>query len=234
MFAFKKILSSLLMPFSIGLFLILLGIIFLFKRKIQKAKAFLIIGIIWTMIISHSSFANLLLAPLENSYPKLQSVPEHAKYIVFLGGDMENRGWEVLKQYNKIHGAKIITSGYEGRGSTPEAIRTAAIIKDAGIIGEDILIYPKPKDTREEAKNIKNILRNERFVLVTSAYHMQRAMIIFESEGMKPIPAPTDFLIKDSDTAISLPDGYSLQKTEKAWHEYLGIFWAKIVNLLVD
>ena len=96
------------------------------------------------------------------------------------------------------------------------------------------MIYPKPKDTREEAKNIKNILRNERFVLVTSAYHMQRAMIIFESEGMKPIPAPTDFLIKDSDTAISLPDGYSLQKTEKAWHEYLGIFWAKIVNLLVD
>lgn len=63
---------------------------------------------------------------------------------------------------------------------------------------------------------------------------MKRSMMIFEQEGLKPTPAPTDYLIKESDSTISLPDGYSLNKTEKAWHEYIGIVWLRIVNFLVE
>ncbi|MBI3873491.1 MAG: hypothetical protein HY307_00455, partial [Arcobacter sp.] len=90
LFIVKKIISSFLMPFSIGLFLIILGLIFLFKKKIQKAKVFLILGLVWIIIISHSSFANFLLSSLENKYSTLKIIPKHTKYIVFLGGDMEN------------------------------------------------------------------------------------------------------------------------------------------------
>lgn len=234
LFILKKIISSLIMPFSIGLFIFAFGLFYLFKKKIQKAKVFLTIAILWIIIISHSAFSNFLLTSLENEYQPLTKVPKDTKFIVFLGGDMENRGWEVLRLYHNIEGAKILVSGYEGRGTIPEANKTANLLQSIGIRGEDIFVYPKPKDTKEEAKNIKEILKKQKFILVTSAYHMKRAMMIFEHVGLKPTPAPTDYLIKESDSAISLPDGYSLNKTEKAWHEYIGIVWLRIVNFLVE
>ncbi len=234
LFILKKIIASFVMPLTIGLFLFAIGLYFLFKKKIQKAKVYLTISLLWIAIISHSSFANLLLSNLENEYKPLKNIPANTKFIVYLGGDMENRGWEVLRLYHEISGAKIITSGYEGRGKTPEAIRTAGILKSIGINEKDIFVYPKPKDTREEARNIKEILKKQKFILVTSAYHMKRAMMIFGQEGLKPTPAPTDYLIKESDSPLSLPDGYSLDKTEKAWHEYIGILWIQIVNFLVE
>ena len=39
---------------------------------------------------------------------------------------------------------------------------------------------------------------------------------------------PEDLKIKESDKALSVPYGGSLQKTEIAWHEYLGTLWAKL------
>lgn len=234
LFILKKIIASLLMPFSIGLFIFGFGLFYLFKKKIQKAKVFLTIAILWIIIISHSAFANFLLSSLEETYQPLTKIPRDTKFIVFLGGDMEDRGWEVLRLYHEIDGAKIIVSGYEGRGTTPEAIKTAKILESIGIDTKDMFVYPKPKDTKEEARNIQEILKKQKFILVTSAYHMKRAMMIFEHVGLKPTPAPTDYLIKESDSAISLPDGYSLNKTEKAWHEYIGIVWLRIVNFLVE
>lgn len=230
----KKVISVLLMPLSIGLFLVIAGLFLLFssKRKTGKAKVFIVVGIFWITIISHSFFANLLLLPLENSYPKLENISKDVKYIVFIGGDMENRGWEVLKHYRQISGAKIIISGYEGRGAIPEAVQTANIFKGIGIRSDDMLVFSEPQDTKDEAKNIKKILGKEPFVLVTSAYHMKRSMSIFENEGLTPIPAPTNFLIKDTDKILSMPNGYNLYKTEKAWHEYLGIVWNKALILL--
>lgn len=234
LFVAKKVISSLLMPFSIGIFLIISGLVFLFifKRKIQKAKIFLVVGIVWIVLVSHSSFSNLLLEPLETSYPKLENISKNTKYIVLLGGDMENRGWEILKQYNRINGAKIIIQGYEGNSNIPEAIKTANVLKEIGIPSKDILVFTEPKDTREEAKNISKMVGKKPFIMVTSAYHMKRAMMIFENENLNPIPAPTNFLIKDTDNLLSLPNGYNLYKTEKAWHEYMGIFWTKVMFLI--
>lgn len=229
LFIIKKIISGLLMPLPIGLLLLMIGFFFLFRKKIQKGKVFIGIGLLWIILISHTFLANALLAPLEKKYPKLQNTPPNIEYIVFLGGDMENRGWEVLRLHHKLPHATIITSGYEGRGTIPEAVRTTNILKSIGINSEQIRTYPKPKDTKEEAKNIAKILGKKPFILVTSAYHMERAMLLFKKEGLSPIPSPTDYQIEESDAIFSFPDGKNLQKTEKAWHEYIGIVWAKIV-----
>jgi uncharacterized SAM-binding protein YcdF (DUF218 family) len=234
LFIIKKIISSLIMPLSLGLFFFALGLYFLFKRKLQKAKIYLSIAIIWIIIISHSAFANFLANSLENEYQPLKNIPKDVKLIVFIGGDKENRGWEVLRLYHNIDDAKIITSGYEGRGTIPEAIKTANMLESIGIKNEDIFIHKKPKDTIEEARNIKTILKERRFILVTSAYHMKRAMLIFKHENLNPIPAPTDYLIQEQDSIISLPDAYNLNKTEKIWHEYIGIAWLQIINFLVN
>lgn len=141
---------------------------------------------------------------------------------------MENRGWEVLRLYHKIKEVKIITSGYAGRGDTPEAIRTANIFYELGIPKENIIVHSEPKDTKEESMKMKQLVGEEPFILVTSAYHMPRAMALFQKEGLNPIAAPSDFKIKYGNDFFSLPNGQDLAKSEIAWHEYLGYLWSKL------
>ncbi len=216
------------MPLSIGLILGFIGLMFLFKNQIKKAKIFLTMSIIWIAVVSYTPFSNLLIYPLESQHSQLNEIPKDVKYILLLGGDRENRGWEALRLYNQIADSKIITSGYAGRGSIAEAVKTANILYDLGIPKEDVIVHSSPKDTKEEAIKIKQVLGEKRFILITSAYHMPRALALFKKEGLNPIIVPTDFKIKESDKVISVPSSQGLQKTEIAWHEYLGLVFSKL------
>ncbi len=230
LFIIKKIISSLIMPLPIGIVLAILALFFLYKNRYKKAKIFLTLSILWISLFSYAPFSNILLYSLENTYAKLKVVPKDIKYIVYLGGDQQNRGWEVLRLYNILPNSTIITSGYAGRADIPEAIKTAKVLQSVGINKNNIKIHPKPKDTKEEALKIKDVLKDKKFILVTSAYHMPRAMMIFKSVGLDPIPAPTDYLIKDSDKALDIPRSRYIYRSTKAWHEYIGILYFKLKN----
>jgi len=229
-FTITKILSALIMPLSIGLILGLLGLWYMYQNHIKKAKIFLTISLIWIAIISYTPFANMLLKPLETQYSRLTTIPKDVHYILLLGGDRKNRAWEAIRLYHQISNAKIITSGYAPNGGTPSAIKTAKLLEESGVKKEDILIQPKPRYTQEEAIAIKKRLGNKPFILVTSAYHMPRAMKIFKKIGLNPIPAPTDFRIRNINEFYTYPKGKRLLFTEQAWHEYLGLLWLKLKN----
>ena len=230
-FTLKKLLSAFLMPLSVGLIIFAIGLWFLYRGGYKKAKFYLTIGFLWIFIISYAPFSNTLLEPLENQYKKIDSSVQ-AKYILLLGGDYNNRAYEAIRLHHLIHGSKIITSGYAKRGKTiPEAIENANNLISLGISPNNILIQKEPKDTQEEAQYIKKIVKDEKFILVTSAYHMPRAMKLFKKEGLNPIPAPANFLTEES-LLISRPSGKNLQKTEIAVHEYLGTLFNKIKEYL--
>ncbi|MBU1668748.1 hypothetical protein KKC13_10040 [bacterium] len=76
-FILKKVISFLLMPLTIGMVLALLGLWFLHKEKIKKAKHFLLMSFIWIALVTYAPVANLLLAPLENQYAKLEKIPNN-------------------------------------------------------------------------------------------------------------------------------------------------------------
>lgn len=226
-FILKKILSAILMPLSLGLILFLIGLWFLYLQSYKKAKICLTVSFLWIFIVSYNPFANSILLPLESNYQKMEK-EVNAKYILLLGGGFESRSYESVRLYHKIHGAKIITSGYSGlRNKIPEAVESANKLIELGIPKVDILMQVEPKDTQEEAQNIRKIVGNEKFILVTSAYHMPRAMELFRKEGLNPLPAPTNFLV-DYSHILSVPNGKSLQKTEIVFHEYLGKTWNKL------
>jgi len=226
-FMLKKIISASIMPLSIALLILFIGLILLDNNNIKKAKVFITTAFITLLIIAYQPFSNTLIKPLVTSYPKLQEIPVGVTHILLLGGDVNNRGWEVLRLYNKIEYATIITSGYEGSKKVPEAIRTAQILQDIGIPIEDLIIHSEPKDTKEEAIKIKELLGNQPFILVTSAYHMPRAMALFQNEGLNPIAAPAN-IREQNNSYASIPKGHNIKETEIALHEYIGLLWALI------
>lgn len=225
-FTLKKILSAVLMPLSLGLILFLIGLWFLYTKSYKKAKVCLSISFVWIFMIGYSPFSNSVLNPLETTYQKVEDNVS-AKYILLLGGDFKGRSFEAIRLYTLIDNAKIITSGYPGRGDIAEAVKSAHKLIELGIPKEDILMQSEPKDTQEEAQYIRKIVGDEQFILVTSAYHMPRAMELFKKEGLHPIPAPTNFLVKKS-YVLSVPNGGAIQKTEIAFHEYVGKAWNKL------
>jgi len=223
-FMLKKMLSVAVMPWSIGIILLLLALLFLYFNKTKKAKKSLSIAILWMLLISWAPFANLMLKPLESMYPKLEKIPNNIEYILLLGGDRDKRAWEALRLYHKIPNVKIITSGYSLHDPISDAKKTAHKLMESGIPKERILMQEEAKTTFEEAQWMKKRLNKKPFILITAAYHMPRSMAIFKKAGLNAIAAPTDFNNPHEDGIISILQSKQLEKTEHAWHEYVGLF----------
>jgi len=229
-FLLKKIISIFIMPLPIFVLIGLLGLIFLYKNSIKKAKIFLSVSLLGIIIISSKPFASVLLVPLESQYQSLKVIPNDVKHILLLGGDKHNRAWEALRLYNLIPNSKIITSGYSFKGNTPEAVLTAKLLIASGVKKEDIIIHSMPKDTLEEALYVKKVLKDKKFILITSAYHMSRSIATFNSVGLYPIASATNYLIKPKEGGLEAISGNNILQTELAWHEYIGLLWNKIKN----
>jgi uncharacterized SAM-binding protein YcdF (DUF218 family) len=89
----------------------------------------------------------------------------------------------------------------------------------------------KSETTFENAKFTKEIVEDEPFFLVTSAFHMPRALETFENLGANPLPAPSDFKGKHSYSILDfLPSGSSLHYANLAFHEYFGILYYRLVH----
>ena len=229
-FILKKIISMFIMPLPIVIGIFTIGLFFLYKNSLKKAKIFLTISLILLILVSSVPFADFLLKPLESQHKTLKTIPKDIKYVLLLGGDRNARAWEVLRLYHLIPNVKIITSGYSFNSKKSDATRAAKLLINSGVKKEDILIHSSPKDTKEEALLIKKVLKNKKFILVTSAYHMPRAIQIFNSIGLYPLPSPTDYLIKPEERGLSKINGYDAYRTHRAWHEYIGLLYNKLKN----
>ena len=121
--------------------------------------------------------------------------------------------------------------GGAGFGSMVESKVMAETAVSLGVNRQDILIETKSRDTKDQAREVKNIVGAERFVIVTSAAHMPRVIALFKKQGLTPIPAPTDFSIKNWEgisPGAFFPHAVELWKSERIIHEYLGLMWAKL------
>ncbi len=249
MFTLKKFISIFFTPLSIGFILLFLGLISLFNENYKKARKYIFISFIWFFLIGYSPFSNYLIQPLENQYKAYTKVDSSIKYILVLGhGHVTNEQMPSLSQlsssalmrlsegiriFKQLDNAKLILSGYEGEEiKTPHAFVAKKVAISLGIPKEDILTLEEARDTVEEAFFAKKILDKSKFILITSAFHMPRAMKIFETAKLNPIAAPTDFLSKEDGDYLRMPRGKEIRKTELAMHEYLETLWHTIIQKL--
>ena len=124
----------------------------------------------------------------------------------------------------------IIISGTDPlpKGLSNSAKELSKIVEDWGIPAENILIDDQSRNTLESALNIKKLVDNRPFFLVTSSYHLPRSMLVFKILGTNPIPAPADFKInKAYDLFSFFPSPGNLEKVDLSVHEYLGYLYYK-------
>ena len=95
-----------------------------------------------------------------------------------------------------------------------------------GIPEENILLTENVENTDQEAKAIKKLfsIDNPRVILVTSAFHMPRAKIVFEAAGINVIPFSVDFRNTAIKTTILnfMPTAHSFAITNFFVREMIG------------
>jgi uncharacterized SAM-binding protein YcdF (DUF218 family) len=246
-FFLKKFITFFVEPFGMILTFFILGVIFLFINKNSLAKLFTFLSLGFLLLFSYSPFSNFLIFNLENRYDKYDYKQE-IKYIHVLGSGHNNDESQPLSSrlggvgitrviegvviHFKTQGSKLIFTGYKGDSNISNAKMNAKLAISLGVDKKNIIINEEPKDTKEEAIFTKSIIKKEPFVLVTSATHMPRAMMLFKSLGLNPVPAPTAFYKREFKGYLVAPKIGSLEGSRMAMHEYIGILWTKIKEKL--
>ena len=230
-----------LFPFRFALLLFFFGLLFLFVRKERLAKRVLVVSFCILFLGSLSGFSGRLLFNLESRYPSFDVLIqkenlENIMYIVVLGdGHVEEVSWPLTSQLSdemlkrtvegmRLHlqlpHTKIVVSGGKLTKKS-EAEVMQELLVSLGISADDIITERKSANTYEQALFLKPILRQQRFILVTSARHMPRAMKLFQEHGLQPLAAPTAHYVLSTKSFI--PSLRHFQKLEIALYEYLGL-----------
>ncbi|NTS77319.1 YdcF family protein [Catenovulum sp. SM1970] len=243
LFILKKLIAALLSP----LVLIITGLLLAFvirNRKPKISKYLTLVLATCFILISTPWFPNYLINNLENKYPVLfiDSIDHPIDYIVVLGCGHKNdeplpitsqlascsltRTVEGVRIANVFPNAKLIFTGYEIYGTVSNAQMNEELALDLNIDSQRIIIFDQPKDTHEEVLAVRTQLKGQRFILVTEASHMPRAINYFKAYGLNPIASPTHHRAQMLDTLpwyAKLPSSHSIALFERVWYEYLGL-----------
>lgn len=245
MFQLKKIVGALLLPIPLILLLIAAGLVLLLLNRYRPVGiATIVAGWLLLFVTSLAPFSQILLKPLEACYPTWhgQNAPN---YIVVLGnGYTWQPNWapssnlsstslfrvnEAIRQWRRFPASTLIFTGANGRGNPKSNAWVAGRVAESlGVPSEQIKIIETPKDTQQEAMAVKALIGSARFLLVSSASHLPRAMTIFHAAGLQPIPVPANQLADFGPLNLEqqyIPQANWLLRTEQAWYEYLGQVW---------
>ena len=106
--------------------------------------------------------------------------------VVISGGDTDARTDEAIRLYKQHWAPLIVVSGVAADKSGPsnaEAMRRRAVSQ--GVSNSRIIIEGKSETTKQNASEVATIIAERHIrhlILVTSGYHMQRALLEFQSE----------------------------------------------------
>nr|MCU0536843.1 YdcF family protein [Hydrococcus sp. Prado102] len=252
MFLFlSKILPLFLYPLGLACLLLFIALIISWKQ-LSWSQLPIALALIVLLVSSNGWTQNFLVRSLEG-----QNIPielPNADAIVLLGGatksatkprpmvDVSEQGDRVLyaaKLYLEKKAPIIIASG--GRidwnsAGQPEAADMAQLLEMMGVPKDAIVQEPDSLNTYQNAVNVKKILDEkgiQKILLVTSALHMPRSLLIFQRQKIEAIAAPTDFLVSEPEMEIPssslgaivlnlLPDSGRLEITTKVIKEYIG------------
>lgn len=238
--ACKSLLLTIIFPLPFTLLLLLGALACLWWTSRQTLGKWLVtVAAVVLMVLVAPLWSSWVITALEQRYPALTSdaalqAAQDIQYIVILGSSYATdatltptsrhtkasltRLVEGLWLHRRLPQARVILSG-GGRGR-PEAEAMLDLLLGLGLSPDRVLLEPYSRNTFEEVVRLKAMIGESRFVLVTSAVHMPRAMALFEAGGMRPIAAPTD---QTSVGSSPIPSSHYLARFEAALYEHIAL-----------
>ncbi|WP_108472941.1 YdcF family protein [Rhodanobacter thiooxydans] len=128
---------------------------------------------------------------------------------------------------------KVELSGGDARGlGRPEAAVYAGELQRLGVAAADLLLESRSMNTWQNAQFSGPLLKAygaDRVLLVSSGFHLRRAMLYFTHFGIHAVPVPADHV----DGVLSwLPLSYNFAMADLALHEYAGIVRYHVYNAM--
>ena len=120
----------------------------------------------------------------------------------------------------------IVSGGELGGGLRTEADYDAEELIALGVPKEQVIIEPKANNTREnatESKKLLDAMGAKKVLLVTSAFHVPRAVGCFRAAGVEADMWPVDYRLRAPELEMHvLPRAEYLSQTARALREWLG------------
>ncbi|MDC3056454.1 YdcF family protein [Pelagibacteraceae bacterium] len=245
-FYLSKILWLILNPFNIFIFVTLLSIFLYFVKLRRLSLIIFLINFVFIAFISFLPIGSHLIYNIEKEYHSYIKPPDQVDGILILGGATNallyneydqislNGSSErlvesvfIIKKFDK---AKVIFSGGSGILNRPDfnhAQVAKSFYKKIGIEIDKIIFEDNSRNTYENiiySKKIANPKKNENWLLITSAMHMKRALLIADKNNWELIPYAVDFKnIKEFKLIPNLDLLSNLNSFQQGSHECLGL-----------
>lgn len=257
-FWLKKFITFWLMPLPLCLVLLIAGLFLLRSpRRNRAGRALLVAGTLLLLLLSNKAVSAWLVRPLESAYPAIPALATGAplspqlaecRFVAVLGGghgdtaglsavnklssSARGRLMEALRVLRALPAdTKLIVSGGGESGKPPHAVVLAEAAVSLGVEPARIIRLDTPRDTEDEAQELRRIVGESPFALVTSAWHMPRAAALMRHAGLHPLPCPADYAARPSEgfrLGDYTWDSESLERSTKAVYERLGYLWLKL------
>lgn len=246
MFVLSQLMSAITQPvFWLALWW---GVALLVIRRWRRAALVMLwLGLAVLGLLGFEAVPHALLRPLENQYPVPPAtvVDRHVGVVVLGGATQHPRSYQahaqvplgeaaermsvpvgLLREHPKL---ALVFSGGEGRlllTGVTEAELARVFYQEQGVDLARVTLESGSRTTRENARQVAALLGvrcQEPWLLVTSAWHMPRAVAEFESVGCRVTPYPVDFRTGASTAWSDYALARSLLQWQTALHEWLGL-----------
>ncbi len=216
-FIFGKLLWAVVQPGNLLLLALLGGLLLLLGSRGRRGKMLIGLATIGFLVFAVAPVGSAMLLGLEQRFPRPQTLPDRIDGILVLGGAVDARlslaygetvfnssiarvlaGIALSRRYPE---AKLALVGAEGEMfpvGFAEARATLGFVLEEGIAATRIILEDRSRSTHENAVFAKELIRPEpaeTWILVTSAFHMPRAVASFRAVDFPIIPYPVDFKV---------------------------------------
>ncbi len=242
MFVVGKLLTFLLLPTALMAECALLGLLLARWRAGRVLLAVAVVAQAACLALPVDAWA---IRPLEDRFPQVTAYPERVDGIVVLGGAIDdltsrdrdtptlnsaaNRLTTFVELARRYPEARLVFTGGSGdieQGVSNEAEFARILFARLGLPPERVVFESRSRTTRENAVDTAALVAprpDERWVLVTSASHMPRAVGVFRHAGWIVLPWPVGYQSRDHVTAYPQSPGHRLAVLDWAAHEWIGL-----------
>ncbi|WFU45125.1 YdcF family protein [Bradyrhizobium sp. CB82] len=254
LFVLSKTLGVALLPINFLVELGILSLILMVTRFAKVGRRLAVAVLVLLALVAFSPLGKLLLYPLESRFPQWDASRGAPVGIIVLGGSVDpdlsaahhtpvvahaaDRMLVPAALARRYPNASIVfTGGTANLISTEakEADYVAPILENLGIAKERLIVERNSRNTYENAIFTKQLVApkpGERWLLVTSAYHMPRSMGIFRKAGFDVEAYPVDFRMGGREDLFTFTNigTEGLVRTDLAMREWIGLLAYRLMG----